>query len=240
MKNHLFIILLFSSFLGFSQSPNRTFEAIDFKNYVLEIKVNNGVYKIIPYSESIVETTFISSGENLDSNSHTVVLKPEPIKPELLKTNEALELKTSGISVTIQKQPFQITYGYHGKPIISEKMGYVKNDRLETIQLKSAKEVVLYGGGARALGMKRCGYRLELYYRADYGYENHSALMNYTMLIMMSSNKYRIHFDNAPIGFLDLDSKKDDTLTYETISGRKTYQVIVGDTWTDFIDNFHV
>jgi alpha-glucosidase (family GH31 glycosyl hydrolase) len=37
---------------------------------------------------------------------------------------------------------------------------------------------------------------------------------------------------------LDLDSKKDNTLTYETISGRKTYQVIVGDSWLDMVNNY--
>ena len=58
------------------------------------------------------------------------------------------------------------------------------------------------------------------------------------MPLVMSSKQYAIHFDNAPIGFLDLDSQKDNTLTYETISGRKTYQVIVGDSWLDLIDNY--
>jgi alpha-glucosidase (family GH31 glycosyl hydrolase) len=62
--------------------------------------------------------------------------------------------------------------------------------------------------------------------------------MNYTMPIVLSSNKYMIHFDNAPIGYLDLDSKGENTLTYETISGRKTYQVIVGETWFDIMRNY--
>jgi alpha-glucosidase (family GH31 glycosyl hydrolase) len=100
------------------------------------------------------------------------------------------------------------------------------------------EDEVLYGGGARALGMNRRGNRLELYNKADYGYETYSDLLNFTLPIVLSSNQYMIHFDNAPIGFLDLDSKKDNTLTYETISGRKTYQVIVGDSWHDLIDNY--
>ena len=49
---------------------------------------------------------------------------------------------------------------------------------------------------------------------------------------------YAVHFDNAAIGYLDLDSKKDNTLAYETISGRKTYQLIAGDSWTDLISNY--
>ena len=238
MKKHLLIIFLFVLKLGFSQNPNRIFESIDYKNNILEIKVNDGIYKITPYNKYIVETTFIPNGEEVKNQSHAVILKPKPVSSELLEMTDSFELKTQGISVNIQKQPFQISYSYKEKPIISEKMGYVKNDSLETLQFNLIKDEILYGGGARALGMNRRGHRLQLYNRAHYGYETHSELMNYTMPIMMSSNQYLIHFDNAPIGFLDLDSKKDNTLTYETISGRKTYQVIVGDSWTGLIDNY--
>lgn len=238
MKKHLLIIFLFVLKLGFSQNPNRIFESIDYKNNILEIKVNDGIYKITPYNKYIVETVFIPNDEEVKNQSHAVILKPKPVSSELLETTDSFELKTQGISVNIQKQPFQISYSYKEKPIISEKMGYVKNDTLETLQFNLIKDEILYGGGARALGMNRRGHRLQLYNRAHYGYETHSELMNYTIPIMMSSNQYLIHFDNAPIGFLDLDSKKDNTLTYETISGRKTYQVIVGDSWTDLIDNY--
>src|SRR5690606_1987691 len=39
-------------------------------------------------------------------------------------------------------------------------------------------------------------------------------------------------------GFLDLDSKKDNTLAYETTSGRNTYQVIAGDSWEELVGNY--
>lgn len=238
MKNHILVLFLLSSLFGFSQNHTRIFGSVDYKNNVLEIKVNDGIYKITPYSTSIVETTFIPTGETYNSNSHAVVLKPKTVKSELRNGNTSIEFKTAGISVNIQKQPFQISYAYKGKSIISEKLGYVKNDSLETIQFNLNNDEIIYGGGARALGMNRRGHRLQLYNRAHYGYETHSELMNFTMPIMISSNRYMVHFDNAPIGFLDLDSKKDNTLTYESISGRKTYQVIVGDSWTGLIDNY--
>jgi alpha-glucosidase (family GH31 glycosyl hydrolase) len=62
--------------------------------------------------------------------------------------------------------------------------------------------------------------------------------MNFTMPLVMSSKIYAVHFDNEPIGYLDLDSKKNNTLAYETISGRKTYQVIAADSWTDLIEDY--
>ena len=47
-----------------------------------------------------------------------------------------------------------------------------------------------------------------------------------------------LHFDNAVVGYLDLDSHHDNTLAYETLFGRKTYQVIVGDQWLDLIKSY--
>ncbi len=222
----------------FSQNTNRIFKSFEENNNHLEVYVSDGKYLITFYNPYIIETSFIPSGETFNPKSHAVVSSSKPVKTELTETNTLIEYKSKGISLSIQKQPFQIFYSYKGQPIISEKNGYVKNDSLETIQFNLIKDEVLYGGGSRALGMNRRGNRLQLYNKAHYGYESHAELLNYSMPIVLSSKQYMIHFDNAPIGFLDLDSKKDNTLAYETISGRKTYQVIVGDSWLDIINNY--
>ncbi len=182
--------------------------------------------------------TYIPCKEIFNKFSHAVVLKPTKNKLILNSKDETTTIISDGISVKINKKPFQISYMYKGEEIISEKTGYSKDSVHEKIQFNLTNDEVLYGGGARALGMNRRGNRLQLYNRAHYGYETHSELMNFTMPIVISSKKHIVHFDNAPIGYLDLDSKKDNSLTYETISGRKTYQVIVGDSWEDLIDNY--
>ncbi|MCH7524849.1 MAG: DUF4968 domain-containing protein, partial [Bacteroidetes bacterium] len=234
------ILLLFFVQISFAQNSDRTFESIVQKENHIEVNVNDGKYIIKFYTSKIVETTFIPKGQEFNKESHAVVLKPETINVKLANSKESdfLTFYSEGLKVYIQKQPFQISYLFKGKQIISEKAGYQKIDSGEAIQFNLTQDEVLYGGGARALDMNRRGNRLQLYNRAHYGYETHSELMNYTMPLMLSSKMYAIHFDNAPIGYLDLDSKKDNTLTYETISGRKTYQVIVGDSWLDLIDNY--
>lgn len=232
------LFLFFIVQISFTQNDNRIFRDLEVMDNHLEVHVNDGKYVIQFYTSEIVETTFIPIGEDSKTKSHAVILAPNNVEGISIATNSGFLYSTDGISVSIQKQPFQISYSYKGKPIISEKGGYIKNDSLETIQFNLSKDEVLYGGGARALGMNRRGNRLQLYNRAHYGYEERSELMNFTMPIVISSKQYLIHFDNAPIGFLDLDSKQDNTLTYETISGRKTYQVVVGDSWLDLIDNY--
>ncbi|GAB1308469.1 glycoside hydrolase family 31 protein [Urechidicola sp. KH5] len=239
MKKLVLLILAIASLQLTAQNSNRKFiEGHMTSHGIVNIKVSDGVYTITPYSDQIIETTFVPEGQELHKHSHAVVMRPKYSKPEFKESTDKVVFKTSGMEVHIQKSPFKIAYYYKGKLITSEKNGYSKHENSEHIQFNLNDTEVLYGAGARALPMNRRGYRLELYNRAHYGYETHSELMNYTMPLVLSSELYAIHFDNAPIGFLDLDSKKDNTLTYETISGRKTYQIVVGDSWLDLIANY--
>jgi oligosaccharide 4-alpha-D-glucosyltransferase len=241
-------ILLFITSISFAQNANRKYLSHSWKNNILEVKTSDGSYLIKPYSDKIVETSFIPNGDASDSqsakqsfnpNSHAVVKTAEKGWVSFNKTDNSLTLLTKGITVVINKSPFKITYSNLGKVLLSEKMGYTKvNDSTETLSFNLDNSEALYGGGARALGMNRRGNRLQLYNRAHYGYETKAELMNFCIPLVMSSKLYAVHFDNAAIGYLDLDSQKNNTLTYETISGRKTYQVIVGDSWTDLVSNY--
>ena len=217
----------------------RKFVDAKLKDHQLNIEVSDGNYQIKFYGSEIAETTFIPKGETASfKKSHAVVLKTAFSDVHFSENDSTLLFKSNNLSVVVKKSPFNVSYWHHGEQVISEKRGYQITDNYETLQFNLTPEEVLYGGGARALGMNRRGNRLQLYNKAHYGYETHSELMNFTLPIVVSSKMYMIHFDNAPIGYLDLDSKKNNTLTYETISGRKTYQVVVGDSWLNLIDNY--
>jgi len=216
----------------------RAFKGLKQTDFGVEIEVSDGRYQIQFYTPEIVETSFIPKHQEFDKKSHAVVLQPVEQDLMIVADSEKTMVFSEGIEVMVKKEPFQISYSYKGKPITSEGKGYYKTEYGEALQLNLAESEVLYGGGARALGMNRRGHRLQLYNKAHYGYETTSELMNFSLPIVISSKQYMIHFDNAPIGYLDLDSKGDNTLTYETISGRKTYQVIVGDSWYDLLDNY--
>jgi len=248
----LYIVFTFFIISINAQNPNRLYKSHSEERGILSVTTNDGKYIFQIYSEDILETTFVPKDETQSKTSHAVKMKPKAVVTSYGYFGKDIIFGSKGVSVTITTEPFKITYKYKGENIISEKRGYFKSKHepmdlvkdnivakeTEKIEFNLTKDEVLYGGGARALGMNRRGNRLPLFNRADYGYETRSELMNYTMPIVLSSKKYMIHFDNAPIGYLDLDSKKDNTLTYETISGRKTYQVIAGDSWYDILDNY--
>lgn len=239
----IILFLLISGFC-FAQNANRKFESYKVVQNTLEIKTSDGQYFIKPYSDKIMETSFVPTGEIPNPNSHAIVLAPEKIAFKIKQSENAIIYSTKGIAVSIQKKPFKITYLYNSKELISEKNGYVKrganskDQPQETLEFNLDATEALYGAGARALGMNRRGNRLELYNQADYGYGTHSKKMNFSIPLVISSKIYAVHFDNGAIGYLDLDSKKENTLVYETISGRKTYQVVVGDSWEDLTSNY--
>ena len=250
MKNILLLFLLISS-IALAQNQEREFNGFRQKGNTVYIDVNDGKYIIKYISNQIVETTFIPKGEEFIDESHAVILEPEKVELALHSTEDHTFVNGDGISIKVEYKPFQIKY-YYEDQIVSEKRGYYKSDhepmdlvkdnivyeQTEKIEFNLTDDEILFGGGARALGMNRRGNRLPLYNRAHYGYGDYSQLMNFTIPVVISSKKYMVHFDNSAVGYLDLDSKKNNTLTYETISGRKTYQIIFGDSWRNLIENY--
>jgi oligosaccharide 4-alpha-D-glucosyltransferase len=238
MKYFLSLIFILP-FLVFAENSTRQFVSVASIKNCVQVTVNDGNYFFYSYSSKIIETTFVPFGEVKNEESHAVSISKELSEFTLTTTDNEIKFsKSAGIEVRIQKSPFKISYWYKGNELISEKNGYQKTSELEKIDFNLTKDEILYGGGARALGMNRRGNRLQLYNRAHYGYEEKAELMNYCLPMMLSNKVYAVHFDNAAIGYLDLDSKKDNTLSYETINGRKIYQVIVGDDWKDLISEY--
>jgi len=236
---NLFLIIFLGIYTSvFSQNSDRKFIKIISNDSVVKLQTNDGWYRIKPYSSKIIETSFIPNGETFNPHSDAVVFKPKEKSFKVLENNQNITISTTGIKAIITKIPFQIHYYYKNNFLISERKGYEKTDKYEIIDFNLTPTEVLYGAGERALGMNRRGYKLQLYNRAHYGYETYSELMNYSMPLVYSSKKYAILFDNAPIGYLDLDSKKDNSLQYETISGRKTYQIIASNQWNDLVSQY--
>lgn len=235
-KLFVFLVFILSQLL-FSQNSNRQFVKYSVDQNFTKIETNDGYYLIKFLSDNIVETNFIPQGEQYFYESHAVILQ-NPIKINISENDEELDLNSKGICLTIKKNPFQLVYNYKDKNLISERLGFVKKDSIKNLNFNIGSDDVLYGAGNRVVGMNRRGYKFKLYNRAHYGYETHSELMNYTMPLFFSSKIFAVNFDNAPIGELDLDSQKNNTINYETISGRMTYQVVANDSWEKLITDF--
>ena len=219
-----------------AQNAQRTFQSFSGNGTGLEIATSDGRYVIKPYAPNIVETTFVARGDAPVPASHAVVLTPGATNATVKEAGNRIELVTDGITVTVDKKPFRISYSYKGKPLVAENGGFGRSDGLQAVEFALEPDEALYGAGSRAVGMNRRGNRFRLYNKASYGFANRAEQMGYGIPMALSSRKYAIHFDNPQAGWLDMDSRKDGTLRFETPGGRKTYQVVAGDDWAGVMD----
>jgi len=231
-------LTLTASPLATAQNTQRTFQSFSGSAAGLDIVTSDGRYTIKPYAPNIVETTFVPRGEQPGPASHAVVLTPDAAGASVKEEGGRIQLVTSGITVTVDKNPFRIGYSYKGKPLVAEKGGYGQADGLQAIEFALEPDEALYGAGSRAVGMNRRGNRFRLYNKASYGFGARAEQMGYGIPMALSSRKYAIHFDNPQAGWLDMDSRKDGTLRFETMGGRKTYQVVAGDDWAGIMDGY--
>ena len=126
----------------------RTFEGITRAGNQLEIRTSDGAYLVTPYSERILETSFIPRGEQTDSHSHAVVLAPAPVRATLTEHADRIDYATAGISVTIWRAPFRLAYSYKGHPLLAEQNGYLRGAQYEMLDFAIDPAEALYGGGA--------------------------------------------------------------------------------------------
>lgn len=239
-----FLLAFVFSLSTLAQNPTRQYISHQFSEYGCEIQVSDGKYLLAAYTDQILEVSFIPKGDTTTlAASHAVVLpvKSKPFLYSIVSDSklpyEFFNIENGDFHIEVRTSPqFELLFYYKDQLLTSEARGYYFNET-PRIEFNIKKEEQLMGAGARALGMNRRGYRLQLYNRAHYGYETHSELMNFTMPIVISDQCYAIHFDNPQIGFLDLDSKKEDKLTYEVIGGPMRYQIIAANDWHNLSEN---
>jgi alpha-glucosidase (family GH31 glycosyl hydrolase) len=221
-----------------AQNPDRTLDGFDVKDGKISIYTNQGEYQIQYYSDDVIENQFVPTEDMAVDESHAVIQQPLELDIEIEKHKTKIIFNTSGIDVHLHKNPFQISFYRGDEYIISEKEGYQPKKEGFDINFNLTETEILMGGGARALSMNRRGHKLKLYNRAHYGYETRSELMNYTLPIVLSSQKYLLHFDNPTTGYLDLDAQYNNTLSYHAISGPKKYQLVAGNDWTTNLSGY--
>ncbi|PKP09000.1 MAG: glycosyl hydrolase [Bacteroidetes bacterium HGW-Bacteroidetes-4] len=238
IKIQWLILGLLLCFQAAAQNQNRSFTGYKQNLGTIEIQVSDGNYVITPFTKKIFHVAFYPQQEKVKNYSYALAATPEKVHFIIKDKENTLMIESSGIKVKVTKEPFNLSFYHFSDLLISENNGYQWSDSSQQVSFGLTPDEILYGGGARVMGMNRRGNRLQLYNRAHYGYETHSELMNYTLPVVLSSGKYALLFDNASAGYLDLDSKNNNTLTYETESGTLNYYVIAANNWYELVDNY--
>ncbi|NJL13935.1 MAG: DUF4968 domain-containing protein [Microscillaceae bacterium] len=208
------------------------------ENQILSIQTNDGTYRLRPFHEKTVEVSFIPRGLALPDSSHAVVLSPQAHTIRFQEDETKIILHSESLRIEIQKSPFRLSFYNQDQLLTQETEGYFEQGAMRGFAFALQEEEALYGTGARALPLDRRGYRLELYNKAHYAYADTSYLMNYNLPLVLSTQKYLLYFDNAAKGFLDLGHQQPNTLRFETIGGRMTYYVVIGEDFYDVMRQY--
>ncbi|MEZ4934748.1 MAG: glycoside hydrolase family 31 protein [Saprospiraceae bacterium] len=224
----------------------RTFQSIEPTKTGLRINVSDGTINLTMYSNSTLEVEFVPVGEE---NPPSYAIAPpfenkgleerlDNLPTDLINIGNRISYQTKGISIHIQKEPFQLSYFYKKKALLAEEQGYFDDGLNKGFRFHLNPEEKLTGGGERVLGMNRRGKRMQLYNKASYGYETHADLMYYSMPVVISSEKYMLVFDNGASGYLDLGATEKDVLQFEAVGGRMSYLIVAADDWPGLAKNF--
>jgi oligosaccharide 4-alpha-D-glucosyltransferase len=233
------IFLLCLSLNVFGQLIERQFEKFEDYGQKISLYVSDGVFEIVPFNEKVAHISFFPKDYKVKNFSFAVDAVPVNTNYHLEDNQNQIIVNLGNLKMKIEKQPFAISYyNKEGELLITGNHQFIEFVRNAPLDFSISGDEIFYGGGARVLGMNRRGNVLQLYNRAHYGYETHSGLMNYTLPIFISSKKYAVLFDNASVGFLDLDSKKTNHVSYESKSGIPNYFVIAGNDWYDLTNQY--
>ncbi|MBI9033481.1 MAG: DUF4968 domain-containing protein [Bacteroidales bacterium] len=206
----------------------------------LNLLTDHGTIQLKAFNSQIIQVIYYTDDNVSKDSSHAVIIKPEEIWMELTDHQNHLQLNTQGIQVKITKEPFQIQYFYKDRMISGEELGFFERTDNTGIRLKLKEDESIYGTGERAIPMDVRNNYLELYNRPDYNYGLNAKNLNYTIPLVISSDKYMILFDNPQKGYLDIGYTDDNVLEFGAIGGRMNYYLIAGDDYEELLNEYTI
>lgn len=235
-------LFLFLFACQFSLAQSERLMSFSFDEYRVVLRTNMANYEIQHYNNGVAEVSFYQSLDTLESESHAIIGSPFPGQYNIRRSNNGLhisrlDLGVEAVQIHVDSFPFKIRYFFRDQFLCAHK-GFSDDSLGYTLDLEVNSRDKLYGGGARAMKMNRRGKKLTLYNRAHYGYETDAPLMNYCIPMFLSSSIYAVHFDNPGTGYLDLDSKNDNIVQFNTVHDRRVYQIIPGEDWEDLLSRW--
>lgn len=204
----------------------------------LQVFTDKGSYLFTPFQDDILHVEYLPEDKKLDYKSTAVILEPQEVETEIYDVCEELNFMAGNIHITIEKSPFNVFYQNNADFLFEEELGFFERSDNNGIRFKLAEGENIYGTGERAVPMNRRGYRLGLYNRPDYNYGLGAQNLNYTMPVILSSNKYLVLFDNPQKGYFDIGHSEDNILEFGAIGGPMNYYIVTGENFEEINSNY--
>ena len=203
-----------------------------------KISIEKGIVDVRPYSENMVEVTYLPDAVSKYDPSHSVIMKAGKVSLTTEKISSGYLLHNGQMTITANADPFYLTFIYKGDTLLSEESGFFSNPGNSGVRLALKPGEKVYGTGERALPMDRRGKNLPLYNRPSYGYELGAAQLNYSVPMTISSRKYAILFDNPQKGTVDIGKTESAVTEWNALGGTARYYVISGSSYPEISNSY--
>lgn len=208
------------------------------RDSIIDVLTTNGITRIIPFSENIIKVLHFSRSIVSPDSSDAVILKPKAPYFKIFNNDNWLRLNTDSLSMAIHKDPYYIAFIYDGDTILEEELGFFERSDTDGLRFKIQDNEKIYGLGERAVGLNLVGNKYNLYNRPKYGYEIGAKNLNYSVPLIVSSNKYLLLFDNPQKGYADIGATESGVFEWAAIGGLMKYFVIAGSDYKSISRNY--
>ncbi|MBC8319979.1 MAG: glycoside hydrolase family 31 protein [Bacteroidetes bacterium] len=217
---------------------NREYLSHLFRDSMLDVLTTHGITRIIPFSANIIEVKHFSKSIVTPDSSDAAILKSQHPYFNIVNTDNWLKVVTDSLSVAIQKNPFYIAFIYNGDTILEEEKGMFRRSDTDGLRFKIQDNEKIYGLGERANSLNLAGSKYNLYNRPKYGYEIGAKNLNYSVPLIVSSNKYLLLFDNPQKGYADVGETEPGVFEWAAIGGLMKYFVVAGSNYKSISHNY--
>ncbi|MDA3904476.1 MAG: DUF5110 domain-containing protein [Bacteroidales bacterium] len=207
-------------------------------NGMLQVYTDHGSYLFTPFEDKILHVEYLPQNKNVPYQSHSVILDAKKVETQIVDVCAEINFQSGDIHLTIEKSPLKIIYQHNADFLFEEELGFFERFDNNGIRLQLSEGEHIYGTGERAIPMDRRGYRLNLYNQPDYNYGFGAQNLNYTLPVILSSNKYLLLFDNPQKGYFDIGYSESDILEFGAIGGHMNYYIVTGDDFEEINTNY--
>ena len=195
---------------------------------ILNILTTSGLTQIVPLTTNIVEVVHFKNSIATSNLSDAAILAPQHPYFKIFNSDTWVRLVTDSLSIVIHKNPYYIAFVYDGDTILQEEKGFFSRTDTDGLRFKIQDNEKIYGLGERANSLNLVGSKYNLYNRPKYGYEIGAKNLNYSIPLVVSSNKYLLLFDNSQKGYADIGETESGIFEWAAIGGLMKYYVVAG------------
>ena len=200
----------------------------------LTIETNHGKLLLQAYTNDIIKISNRLTPVHTDS-SNAVILPASNIQMKIEESEQRITVEAGNFQIEIEKFPVRLRFSYRNHLILEEEKGYYKEKEKSGLYFAIQQNEKFWGLGERAIPGALNGERYELYNNAPGRYETGAKNLDYSVPLLLSSQKYMLFFDNPSKGTVDIGHTNAHVLQWEGLGANNTYFLTGGKNYRDIL-----